>query len=77
MKLIYNLTLQSHLQFYNLNIHTAYKANLYPIEIFSCEGAAQHVHLCCVCVSVRPSIVKTEFLPVYTPLNPFTCIYMH
>ena len=41
--------------------------------LFSCEGAAQHVHLClclCVCLSVRLSVVKTEFLPVYTPLHP-------
>ena len=34
--------------------------------IFSCEGAAQHVHLCCVCLSVCLSVVKTEFLPVYS-----------
>ena len=32
------------------------------ICFFSCEGAAQHVHLC-LSLSVR---FKTEFLPVYT-----------
>ena len=31
--------------------------------IFSCEGAAQHVHLC-LCLSVHLSVVKTEFLPI-------------
>ena len=41
---------------------------------FSCKGAAQHVHLSCVCVSISPWS-KLIFFPVYTPLNPFTCIF--
>ena len=36
------------------------------VIFFSCEGAAQHVHLSFVCLSVS----KPEFLPVYTPLYP-------
>ena len=39
--------------------------------IFSCEGAAQHVHLSCVCQSVRGqnwiSAYLIPFLLVYTP----------
>ena len=39
------------------------------IVIFSCEDAAQQVHLCLcpsVCLSVCPSVVKPEFLPVWS-----------
>ena len=32
------------------------------VNIFSCEGAAQHLHLSCVCLSVRPQV---EFLTVW------------
>ena len=39
--------------------------------IISCKGAAQHVHLSSV-LSVH---LKTEFLPVYTPLNPLIPSY--
>ena len=40
-------------------------------NFISCEGAAQPLHLSCVC----PSVVKTEFLPVYIPLHPLMPLY--
>ena len=52
---------------------------------FSCEGAAQHVHLSSVCVSVRlwtklnfclcPCPFLPPFCPLFTPLYPFIPLY--
>ena len=42
-------------------------------SIFSCEGAAQHLYLCLICLSIhgqnRISAHLIPFLPVYTPLH--------
>ena len=41
------------------------------LSLFSCEGAAQHVHLC-LCLSVRLTVSKLNFL---CPLCPFVSLY--
>ena len=47
----------------------------YLLKIFSCEGAAQPLHLCCVCLSVCVSVSKLNFMPLYVPLCPFIPLY--